>query len=109
MALNTPPGVSDPCRPCGACCAILRVHFPGTDGPQVPTCLVEPTLRDHARMKRREDGACIALEGEPGRFTSCTIHSVRPEPCRAFNHSTTEAINPYCDEARARLGLSLLR
>jgi Fe-S-cluster containining protein len=98
-----------PCRPCGACCAFLRIHFPRGDGPHVPRQLTEPTLPDHVRMRRRADGACLALDGSPGTFTTCTIHGIRPEPCRAFQPSTAAEINPYCDDARARIGLPPLR
>lgn len=100
---------TDPCRPCGACCAALRVLFPITDGPRVPRAMTEPALPEHVRMRRRPDGACIAFDGEPGTFTTCTIHEDRPEPCRAFAPSTRDEANPYCDDARARIGLPPLR
>lgn len=99
----------DPCRPCGACCAVLRIHFPLSDGPRVPAHLVDPTIPDHARMKRRSDGACVGLDGEPGRATRCVLYVDRPDPCRAFQPSTAAEVNPYCDDARARIHLPPLR
>jgi hypothetical protein len=71
--------------------------------------MTEPASPGHTRMRRRHDGACIALDGTPGAFTTCTIHPDRPEPCRAFDPSTAERINPYCDDARAQIGLPPLR
>lgn len=100
--------VADLCRPCGACCAVLRVHFPDSDGPRVPRELTVPTLPEHRRMRRRADGACIALEGVAGQHTGCTIYADRPAGCRAFAPSTEAERNPYCDDARRAIGLEPL-
>jgi Fe-S-cluster containining protein len=97
--------MDSPCRPCGACCATLRVHFPRVDGPRVPRRLTAPSIPDHAVMLRRADGACVALDGQAGVFTTCTIHDRRPAPCRAFEPSSGADRNEHCDAARAKVGL----
>lgn len=49
---------------------------------------------------------CVALDGRMGAFTTCTIHTTRPTPCRDFNAAGEEgASNERCDAARARHGL----
>ena len=75
----------------------------------MPPAWTEPTLPDHARMRRREDGGCIALEGTAGEATACRIYDARPTPCRAFEPSTAQQVNPYCDAAREQVGLPPLR
>lgn len=103
----------DVCRPCGACCAAERVVFPNSDVARydVPRWLVVPTnppghaaLRGTLGIERR----CEALSGEVGVSTGCRFYANRPSPCRAFQPSRPSAINPYCDAARARYGLSPL-
>jgi len=93
------------CLACGACCAALRVSFPEGDGLRVPTELTVVTTPGHQRMRRQPSGACTALRGTVGQGTTCAIYAQRPEPCRAFEPSTPEVPNPYCDEARATFGL----
>lgn len=98
-----------PCRSCGACCAVLPVLFPDHEGSTVPLDLREVALPGHSRMRRNPHGGCIAFQGDVGRFTGCGIYDDRPVPCRAFEPSTSEEPNPYCDAARASFGLPLLR
>ena len=105
------PDATDPCRPCGACCAHLRVGFPDHEttasGGAIPAALTEPWLPDHRRMRGTSASPprCAALRGVVGRATTCTIYSARPTPCRDMAPSTPEAPNPFCDQARIAHGL----
>ena len=77
-----------PCRPCGACCAHLPVSFHADHLTRVLADQVEPArARDHVTMRRRDDGACVALHGDPGARTACSIYPDRPPPCRDFEPS----------------------
>ena len=99
----------NPCLNCGACCMVLPVSFPDADGAQVPRNLIAPdVLPGHTKMRRRPDGACIALRGSAPDSPRCSIYKRRPVGCRAFQPSTTETPNPYCDDSRRRFGLAPL-
>lgn len=102
----------DVCRPCGACCASLRVSFAdhelASNGGRVPDALTAPRSPGHVRLLQR-DGACVAFDGVVGVHTGCTVYANRPSPCADFQPSTAAAVNVHCDEARARFGLPPLR
>ena len=72
------------CQSCGACCAYSR-EWPRfsleTDAELdlIPAALIDPSL---AGMRCVGD-RCIALAGEVGRATRCTVHSIRPQVCRS--------------------------
>ncbi len=105
-----------PCRRCGACCASFRVSFywaeAGTQPDQVPEALTLAISPHRAAMRGTERAGtprCVALDGELGVSTTCTIHPVRPSTCRAFDASFEHgAHEARCDEARARHGLAPL-
>jgi Fe-S-cluster containining protein len=104
---------SNPCLECGACCAHFRISFywseadPAAGGITPPELTVK--LTPHRAAMRVTDQAtprCVALEGEIGRKVRCTIHPLRPSPCREFVASWTGGVhNERCDRARARRGL----
>jgi len=107
---------SHPCLACGACCAAFRVAFhwseaDDTPGGTVPVGFTQP-LRSHERAMRGTDQPkphCVALEGTVGVATRCTIHPLRPSPCRAVQPSwESGAADPHCDRARSRHGLPVL-
>jgi Fe-S-cluster containining protein len=103
-----------PCLSCGACCAAFVVAFhwsetePGGDSAGLPA---ESTERlDAHRLAMRGTWAkrphCVALRGEVGVDTQCTVYAQRPSPCRelqaAWEHGEPSA---QCDRARAVHGL----
>jgi Fe-S-cluster containining protein len=105
-----------PCRRCGACCATFRVSFywaeAGLGEGQVPEALTEQISPTRVAMlgTNRPNPRCVALEGEIGVETTCTIHAVRSTPCRDFEASWESGThNPRCDAARARHGLAPLQ
>jgi len=52
---------------------------------------------------------CVALEGDIGDWTTCSIYPHRPTACRVFNPSWETALHsPACDLARAAHGLPAL-
>jgi uncharacterized protein len=104
-----------PCRTCGACCATFRVSFPNaeldTAWGVVPEPLTEPIspARSAMRGTNQQVPRCVALEGAVGISSTCTIHTVRPAPCRAFAASWEDGTaHDRCDHARARHGLPAL-
>ena len=105
-----------PCLSCGACCAHFRISFHWSEaepalGGVVPQALTEP-LRTHERVMRGSSQAkprCIALDADIGRYSRCTIHPVRPQPCRdvAASYEFGEP-SRQCDIARVAHGLPAL-
>ena len=103
----------NPCLDCGACCAHFRVSFywseadpaAGGDTPAELSVKVAPFL---AAMRGTENvpPRCAALEGEIGKRVRCTIHPLRPSPCRDFRASWVDGPrSERCDRARAAHGL----
>ena len=106
-----------PCLSCGACCAAFRVAFHWSEcddapGGFVPAGLTQD-LRNHERAMQGTDTIsphCVALAGEVGEATHCTIYAVRPSPCRAVQASWEfGTADPHCDRARARYNLPVLK
>jgi hypothetical protein len=108
--------MSHPCLSCGACCAAFRVSLHWSEaepelGGTVPRALTERF--DAHRLAMRGTWArtprCIALDADIGRYSRCTIHEVRPSPCRevmpSWEHGETSA---QCDRARRMHGLAPL-
>jgi len=95
---------SSVCRACGACCA-YAAHWPrftledDATIARIPDALVDPSGAHMAWTGTR----CAALAGTVGEATSCTIHAIRPDVCRACEPGDEE-----CNMARARYGLSPL-
>jgi Fe-S-cluster containining protein len=104
-----------PCRTCGACCATFRVSFYGgeTDAVygEVPIDLTEPVTPHRVAMRGTNQipPRCVALDGPVGGLTTCTIHTIRPSPCREFEAAWEDGTpHDRCDAARARHGLAPL-
>jgi Fe-S-cluster containining protein len=109
---NSTEGVHDsdnPCLSCGACCAHFRVSFHWMEcasaSPEgVPDELTSPIGPHRVAMlgTLAKPARCIALEGEVGKVTRCTIHAQRSTPCRNFPASWWETGEhvPECDDAR---------
>ena len=99
-----------PCRACGACCRQLPVSFHENEINVSLARFVEPDHPNHVRMRRADSGACAALEGTCGKFTTCTVYADRPSPCRDFEPSWEFGrANPHCDAARISEGMRKLR
>jgi hypothetical protein len=93
-----------PCQTCGACCAYSR------DWPRFALETEEEILAipqhyvDDARGTMRCEGdRCMALSGEIGVATACTLYAVRPEVCRACQPG-----DDSCNVARAHYGMAAI-
>lgn len=88
------------CLSCGACCAYSR-EWPRfaleteEELALIPEALVDEGLGRMGCIGER----CLALAGEVGVATSCTIYAVRPHVCRACQPG-----DPECNTARAHYG-----
>ena len=71
----------------------------------VPPALAIETNGAKCRMRGTDQFPllCIALGGEVGKAVGCTIHDLRPRPCREL-----EPGSYGCERARARHGLPSL-
>jgi len=92
---------ADVCRACGACCAFSAEwpRFALEDDAalaRIPSALVD---QDRGRMRSHGD-RCAALSGEVGVATTCVVHAVRPDVCRACQPG-----DEACLIARRRFGL----
>jgi uncharacterized protein len=92
------------CQACGACCSYSDdwPRFTTEDDAalnRIPLELVNDTLSG----MRCEGNRCVALNGEVGRATACTIYDLRPEVCR-----TCMPGDPECAIARQKHGLPVL-
>jgi len=100
---------------CGACCAHYRVsmHWMETDaaGGLVPHAMTEPFGPHQVVMRGSWEAQprCAALDAEIGTYSRCSIHAVRPQPCRDVQASWESGdASPQCDRARAAHGLAAL-
>lgn len=96
-----PDSGGDLCQSCGACCAYddswPRFSLESDDDlARIPEALVSPSLSG----MRCEGGRCLALAGEVGKATTCTIYDVRPQVCRSCMPG-----DDACRLARARFEL----
>ena len=103
----------NPCLECGACCAFFRISFYWSEADPAAGGLTPPELttkltpqRTVMRGTERTPPRCVALEGEIGSCVRCTIHPLRPSPCREFETSWADGVrHERCDRARAAHGL----
>ena len=96
---------ASPCQTCGACCAYSR-DWPRFALETEEEILAIPLeLVDDTRGTMRCAGnRCVALSGEIGVATACTIDAVRPEVCRACQPG-----DDSCTLARRHYGLPDLK
>jgi Fe-S-cluster containining protein len=90
------------CQSCGACCAYSKEwpRFstePEADLDRIPVALIDDSL---GRM-RCDGDRCMALVGQVGVATACSVYAVRPEVCR-----TCLPGDDACRMARLRHGLA---
>lgn len=106
----------NPCVTCGACCAHSRVSFHqselATHGGRTPADLTLPRPIPEHHYLRGTDGPaprCVALAGDVGVVTRCTIYEDRPSVCRGVEPAWKGGVpSAWCDAARARHGLAPL-
>jgi len=79
----------NPCRECGACCAVFRVSFYWAEADDVtpggvPVSMTEDIGNLLRAMKgtNTEKPPCAALEGAVGHHVFCSIYDNRPSTCR---------------------------
>ena len=72
------------CRACGACCA-YSAEWPrfGLETEEQIEAIPREYVDDARGTIRCVGNRCIALQGEVGVATLCTLYAVRPEVCRA--------------------------
>ena len=94
----------DLCQSCGACCAYSR-DWPrfGLESEAQIAAIPRDYVDDARGTMRCAGDRCMALSGEVGVKTACTLYAVRPEVCRAC-----EPGDASCTLARARFGLGAL-
>lgn len=103
----------NPCKRCGACCAVWKVCFPAVEADtgktgRVPVELTVPVSETRLAMRGTElqQRRCCALEGQIGHWVSCSIYQFRPTACREFKASWEMGVsNHSCDRARTIYGL----
>jgi Fe-S-cluster containining protein len=108
-----PQSSANPCITCGACCAFFRVSFYWAEADAAAGGLTPPELTTkltahRAAMRGTDDRPprCLALHGSIGERVNCTIHPLRPSPCREFQASWSDGQrHERCDQARAAHGL----
>ena len=89
------------CQACGACCAFSAEwpRFSLEDDTALQR--ISRALVDDERGRMRCDGdRCLALVGEVGVSTSCSVYAMRPDVCRAC-----EPGDDACQMARQRFNL----
>ena len=96
------------CQSCGACCSYFTVELlrEKEDFEKVPERLTRKRLvvfnhRD-TEMIRDKNERCIALRGEIGKHTACSIYPQRPFACSDFDPVLDRE---KCNKARAKFGL----
>lgn len=73
------------CTTCGACCFGHKIVLSPEDEARLTVDLVLALTElddaaEERRMRKRPDGACVALREEGGRFL-CSIYEHRPQVC----------------------------
>ncbi len=92
------------CQSCGACCAYSRDWPRFALETEEEILAIPQALVDDARGTMRCAGdRCVALSGEVGVATACTIYALRPEVCRSCQPG-----DEACNIARARFNLARL-
>jgi uncharacterized protein len=72
------------CQACGACCSYSAEWPRFSLESEAELDMIPRAYVDDARGRMRCAGdRCAALTGEVGVATSCAIHAVRPQVCRA--------------------------
>jgi Fe-S-cluster containining protein len=98
---------ASPCAACSVCCTAYRVIFSPEETDAYPSGTVPVELTEqlspyHVVMKgtNQVSGRCIALKGELCKDAYCSIHPIKPKPCRSY-----EVGGKRCNEVRKKFGL----
>jgi len=90
------------CQACGACCSFSSEWPRFSLEEEAALALIPSALVDDSQGRMRcDDDRCLALVGEVGVATACSIYAVRPEVCRACLPG-----DDACQMARRRFGLA---
>lgn len=85
------------CQSCGACCSHYKLIDLYSDDPNfrylVDLGLVEAIEGGGFSMKMDANRRCIALTGNVGEQTSCSVYDHRPESCRSFERGSDRCRN----------------
>ena len=84
-ALATPSeSGGDVCQACGACCA-TDASWPRftLETDEEIARIPDPLIAESLSGMRCVDNRCLALAGEIGKTTRCSIYDVRPQVCRS--------------------------
>ena len=89
------------CRTCGACCA-YSAEWPrfGLETEEQIAAIPRDYVDDARGTMRCKGDRCVALNGEVGVATVCTLYAVRPQVCRDCLPG-----DDSCTVARARFNL----
>ncbi len=93
-----------PCQSCGACCSYSH-EWPRftTESDGELELIPERFVRDNLGGMRCDGNRCMALTGEVGVATACSIYAIRPVVCRSCQPGDEE-----CLMARRKWGLGEL-
>jgi Fe-S-cluster containining protein len=89
------------CQSCGACCSYSKEWPRFSTEEDADLDRIPPALVDDSQGRMRCNGdRCMALVGEVGVATACSIYAARPQVCR-----TCLPGDEACRLARIRFGL----
>ena len=93
------------CQRCGACCTNKEdnkwVEVTESDAIRIDPSLLQSGDIETFAMRQREDGCCIALQGDVNSLCRCMIYENRPTICR-----TVQQGDDICLERRAVYNIS---
>ncbi len=72
------------CQSCGACCAYSDTwpRFSLESDAEI-AAIPEALIAANLGGMRCQDNRCLALAGEIGKWTGCSVYEVRPQVCRS--------------------------
>jgi uncharacterized protein len=92
---------ASPCQACGACCSYSE-NWPrfSTEDDAALARIPRDFVNARGSGMRCKNARCVALSGEIGVFTACSIYELRPDVCRTCMPGDAE-----CTTARKKFGL----
>lgn len=101
------------CLDCGACCGFFKGYFKEEKNPDYKKLgdRIHFVSKDKIYLKGMEvfrKGRCDSLDGEIGKYVSCSVYEDRPNICRDYQRVLPNGkINPRCVQARLDKGLPI--